>query len=219
MRKRRVQVKTLFVLVGTLVAVAAVLLSAASAKTHEPRRPAAGRGADLEHERGQRGSCVDADEGADRRHGLHVVRAGGGVRRGDEARGPLPALPRLHGRGRPGRLGAGGGRGGGADDPRLLPARPAGDRRRRVQRLPRDADGRRRRRRRGRRGGGATTSSPSAPATGSRRRRRATGRSGRSCPGSGSCSRVRRCRRRGSRRCVRSCSSRPRSSGPSRRRR
>ena len=43
--------------------------------------------------------------------------------------------------------------------------------------------------------------------------------SGRSCPGSGSCSRARRCRRRGSRRCVRSCSSRPRSSGPSRRRR
>ena len=37
MRKRKVQVKTLFVLVGTLVAVASVLLSAASAK---PRRPA-----------------------------------------------------------------------------------------------------------------------------------------------------------------------------------
>ena len=37
MRKRKVQVKTLFVLVGTLVAVASVLLSAASAK---PQRPA-----------------------------------------------------------------------------------------------------------------------------------------------------------------------------------
>jgi hypothetical protein len=37
MRKRRVQVKALFVLVGTLVAVASVLLSAASAK---PQRPA-----------------------------------------------------------------------------------------------------------------------------------------------------------------------------------
>src|SRR5580700_5874964 len=37
MRKRKVQVKTLFVLVGALVAAASVLLSAASAK---PRRPA-----------------------------------------------------------------------------------------------------------------------------------------------------------------------------------
>ena len=36
MRKRKVQVKTFFVLVGTLVAVASVLLSAASAKPHGP---------------------------------------------------------------------------------------------------------------------------------------------------------------------------------------
>ena len=41
------------------------------------------------------------------------------------------------------------------------------------------------------------------------RRRRATGRSDRSCPDSGSCSPTRRCRRRGSRRSVRSCSSEP----------
>ena len=54
----------------------------------------------------------------------------------------------------PGRLGAGGGRGGGADDARLLPARPAADGRRRVHGVPRDADRGRRRRRRGRRGGG-----------------------------------------------------------------
>ena len=133
--------------------------------------------------------------------------------------GPLRAVPRLRVRGRSRRLGAGGGRGSGADDARLLPARPAADRRRRVHRLPRDAEratsrtaSRSARRRR-------TTSSRSAPATASRRRRRATGRSGRSCRGSGSCSRARRCRRRGWRRCGRSCSSGPRSSGPSRRRR
>ena len=64
------------------------------------RRPAARRGADLEHEHGQRGSRLDADEGPDRRHGLHVVRAGGGVRRRDEARGALRAVPRLRVRGR-----------------------------------------------------------------------------------------------------------------------
>ena len=49
--------------------------------------------------------------------------------------------------------------------------------------------------------------------------RRATERTGRSCPDSGSCSRARRCRRRGSRRCVRSCSRAPHSSGHRRRRR
>ena len=154
MKSRTVQTKTLLVLVGIVAVAATVALSAASAKSHDPPRAAAGRGADVEHLRGQRGSRVDADEGPDRRHGLHVVRAGGGLRRRDEARRALPALPRLHGRGRARRLGAGGGRGGGADDTRLLPARPAGNRRRRVQRVPRDADGRRRGRRRGRRGGG-----------------------------------------------------------------
>ena len=149
------QLKTLLILVGALAVAATASLSAASAKTHSFAALPPGRGADVEHVRGQRGSRLDADEGADRRDGLHVVRAGGGVRRRDEARGPLRALPRLRVRGRPRRLGAGGGRGGGADDARPLPARPAADRRRGVHGVPRNADGGRRGRRRGRRGGGA----------------------------------------------------------------
>ena len=103
------------------------------------------------------------------------------------------------------------------DDARPLPARPAADSRRGVRRLHRNADGRRRRTASRSARPRRTTSSRSAPATVSTRRRRATEGSGRSCPASGSCSRARRCRRRGSRRCARSCSSGPRSSAPSRR--
>ena len=154
MKSRTVQMKTLLVLVGILVVAAAASLSAASAKQTAAAAGAAGCGADLEHERGERGSELVADEVPDRRDGLHVVRAGGGVRRGDEARWALRALPRLHVRGRSRCVCAGGGRRGDADDPRPLPARSAGDSRRRVQHLCRGADRGRRRRRRARPGGG-----------------------------------------------------------------
>ena len=177
------------------------------------------RRTDVEHQRGERGARVRTAEGPARRGLSDGVRSGSGLRRRDEARKPIRPVPRVRRSGRARRLGAGRSRRGGTRDPRPLPARPAADRRRRVHRVPRDADGQCRRaaspsaRRR------RTTSSRCGPATAATPRRPSTGRSAPCCRGSGSCRhRRRRPRPRGRRRCARSCSSGRRSSAPTRRR-
>ena len=179
-----------------------------------------GRGADLEHVRGQRRARVDAHEVPDGRDGLHGVRPGGRLRRRHEDRRQVRAVPRLRVHAGARRLGAGCGRGCGPHGPEQLPAGSAADGRRGIQRLSRHAQRRCRGRRRRRRRGGERPDRVPGRRRAQGRRPRPTDRSVRSSRASGSCSRRRRRpRRRGSRRCGRSCSTGRRSSGPTRRRR
>ena len=218
MKRQATRPRTLVVLTGILAVIAAVWLSAASARKRKPVvvPPDAVLTWNTYTVNAVRASTPTKFQ-TDGMVYMSYVQAAvyDAVTKLD---GRLPALPRLRVHGRPGRVGAGGGRRGSADDPRPLPARP-GRRPSMPSIRPTSAPltGNVAGRRRARPGGGERHHRAPHRRRATTRRRRATGRSGRSCPASGSCSRTRRCRRRGSRRCVRSCSRSRRSSALRRR--